>query len=403
MAIQRSNSLLPLAIRTAQPFSAFQESETRGKRNDLLDAQTARVDQSTELGKSQIKDAEQLREFTSVATGAVGLKRFLDAGDLDGAERFLLERRKNIPGGSNGTADTDGAIASVQLAKGGDQNALEKLNSQIDEAILGAQQLGILKKIQPDLPSDVRSFTEFEKLGDPDNPNELSPAQQRFIQVKRGTTQVVDIAGAPNIVDRTSGAVTPLSTSQQEVTAAANDAAAVRDAQNQSDISSTGNKVATAGQAKRDQDNINAGFVAADSLPILNRGLELLDLIGTGKPAEIALAFKNAFGITGADEGELSANLGKAVLSQLRSTFGAQFTEKEGDRLAAIEAGFGKSTPTNKRLLGQAKRLVERTVKRGAKSARDIDDEELALEIEAAANFSLAPETFSDGTTVKFN
>jgi hypothetical protein len=135
---------------------------------------------------------------------------------------------------------------------------------------------------------------------------------------------------------------------------------------------------------------VDEGQRAADSLPTIRRAIELVDTVGTGKPAEVALAFKNAFGVTGADEGELSANLGKAVLSQLRATFGAQFTAQEGDRLADIESGFGKSTETNKRLLQQAAKLVERVARRGIDAARAAGNEFDAKEIEKALDFTLS-------------
>jgi hypothetical protein len=132
---------------------------------------------------------------------------------------------------------------------------------------------------------------------------------------------------------------------------------------------------------------IDEGFAAADSLPVIRRGLELLDQgVKTGGWNALKLWASNRLGVTGADQGELSANLGKAVLSQLRSTFGAQFTEREGARLAEIEAGFGKSTEANRRLLQQAFQLVERTARRGVLAARRSGDEETARMIEESMN-----------------
>jgi hypothetical protein len=132
---------------------------------------------------------------------------------------------------------------------------------------------------------------------------------------------------------------------------------------------------------------IDEGFAAADSMPVLRRGLELLDQgIQTGGYNALELWAKNRLGVTGADEGELSANLGKAVLAQLRSTFGAQFTEREGARLAELEGGFGKSAAVNRRLLQQALQLVERTARRGVLAARRSGDDETARMIEEAMN-----------------
>ena len=84
---------------------------------------------------------------------------------------------------------------------------------------------------------------------------------------------------------------------------------------------------------------------------------------------------KSIFGIESADEGELAQNLGKAVLSQLRKTFGAAFTEREGDRLAEIEAGFGKSPAANMRQLRNLLAFNEEFYRQGLVAAGDLDDQ----------------------------
>lgn len=147
---------------------------------------------------------------------------------------------------------------------------------------------------------------------------------------------------------------------------------------------------------KRYAGMISEGYKAADALPIVNRGIELLDSVSTGGLDAVKLKATNLFGVTGADEAELSANLGKAVLAQLRSTFGAQFTETEGRRLQEIEAGFGKSTEGNKRLLEQAKKLVERVARRGIDAAKRSNNPFDADEIGKAMQFTLSP-TKSNG------
>ncbi len=146
-------------------------------------------------------------------------------------------------------------------------------------------------------------------------------------------------------------------------------------------------------EESRLQGLINQGQEVADGLPVLRRSLELLDVVATGgKLREAQLVFAKSLGIETADQGEISANLGKAVLSQLRETFGAQFTEAEGQRLIAIEAGFGKNNNTNRRLLGQAIKIIEAKAKRAIKLARDRGDEATAQIIEDAMQLSLTPD-----------
>lgn len=153
-------------------------------------------------------------------------------------------------------------------------------------------------------------------------------------------------------------------------------------------------EVTSKGKAQREQELISQGLDAADSYANVKRGIELLESVKTGGLDNLKLKGKQLFGIEGANEAELSNRLGKAVLSQLRQTFGAAFTAKEGESLAKIEAGFGKSTEGNKRLLKQTERIILRAAKRGIKAAKRSGDMETAREIQDALDFTLG-----DGTS----
>lgn len=140
---------------------------------------------------------------------------------------------------------------------------------------------------------------------------------------------------------------------------------------------------------QRASELITRGIAAAESTATVRRALTLLDRVKTGGPAAVSLALKQRLGIEGADEGELSNSLGKAVLSQLRETFGAAFTENEGLRLDRIEARFGKSVAANRRLLEQALRMAERTAKRARKTALERDDAGTVQDIDDLLTFTL--------------
>ena len=146
------------------------------------------------------------------------------------------------------------------------------------------------------------------------------------------------------------------------------------------------------GQEERSQDVINRGREAAESTALLRRSISLLDSIATGGLASAKLAATDFLGVTGADEGELSANLGRAVLSQLRETFGAAFTEREGARLDRLSARFGRSTASNKRILQQALMIAEESANRAIARAYDDGDEETAIEIEDMLLFEVVPQ-----------
>jgi hypothetical protein len=151
-------------------------------------------------------------------------------------------------------------------------------------------------------------------------------------------------------------------------------------------------EITAKGTAERRQEQIDKGLEAADGMANIKRAKSLLDGIKTGGIDNASLKAKQFFGIEGADEAELSNRLGKAVLSQLKATFGAAFTAQEGQKLSDIEAGFGKSTEGNKRLLDQAEKVVLRAAKRGMRAARAQGDMDTVRDIEEALAFSLNDE-----------
>ena len=125
---------------------------------------------------------------------------------------------------------------------------------------------------------------------------------------------------------------------------------------------------------QRRNDAIAVGIDAAKGIPTLRRGIELLQFVDTGGFDAALIRAKQFFGVEAADEGELAANLGKAVLSQLRSTFGAQFTQQEGERLEGIEARLGASTETNIRLLENTLETAVNAAQRGIDAAVESKD-----------------------------
>jgi hypothetical protein len=143
------------------------------------------------------------------------------------------------------------------------------------------------------------------------------------------------------------------------------------------------------GIAQRRQVAIDKGLDASEGFANLVRARDLLETLDTGGIDAVSLRAKQVFGVEGANEAELSNRLGKAVLSQLRATFGAAFTEREGARLQNIEAGFGKSTEGNKRLISQTMKIVNRAAKRGIKAAEAAGDMEAAQDIKDALAFRL--------------
>ena len=137
---------------------------------------------------------------------------------------------------------------------------------------------------------------------------------------------------------------------------------------------------------------IDLGIDSARTLPNVRRAIQLLDSVRTGGFNQAMLKAKQILGTETANEAELSNLLGKAVLSQLKATFGAQFTDNEGNRLNAIEANYGKSVEGNKRILQRLARTLEQRAKQGIKAADASEDPYSSSVINDWMAFDLVPD-----------
>lgn len=133
--------------------------------------------------------------------------------------------------------------------------------------------------------------------------------------------------------------------------------------------------------AERLSGQVDTAYEAVDAIPIILSSIDLLDTVETGGIDAALVKGKQILGIESADEAELAQNLGKAVLKQLKPTFGAQFTVAEGKELKGIEAGWGKSSAGNKRLLQNALRIYKNGINRGMRAARRTGDTETYNEL----------------------
>ena len=171
----------------------------------------------------------------------------------------------------------------------------------------------------------------------------------------------------------------------------------IDEAQTKADIAvdKAARKEVAKANTKRIQGFIDSGIEAADTAANVKRSIELLKTVETGGIDAALLRAKQLFGIEGADEAELSTNLGKNVLAQLKPIFGSAFTVKEGEELKRIEAGFGKSTAGNIRLLERTLKIADRAARRGIAAAKDQGDAFTENEIRSSLEFKAdeQPET----------
>jgi hypothetical protein len=228
------------------------------------------------------------------------------------------------------------------------------------------------------IPKGSPEYEEFMRYGGATR-EEGAKGLTRFVN-----GSYIQVTGTGNRVYDTSGTEVTDPTQRQEVIQQGYKSGILREGE------IAAQRAQATGSEERAQDVINKGMDAANSTAVLRRSLELLNRVETGGFNRVSLAAKKLFGVEGGDEGELSANLGKAVLSQLRATFGAAFTAKEGESLKQIEAGFGSSVVTNKRLLNNALTIAEESAKKAIRRAELRGDFETADEIEEALQFNLA-------------
>ena len=216
-----------------------------------------------------------------------------------------------------------------------------------------------------------------------------------------GETQVRDPAG--RIVTGNDRLQVLRDAQQSGILQAGEKATAIKQAERGVEAETAGDVVAAEKSALRGQEAIDVAFETGEGIPVINRALDLLGSVKTGGFEQAKIRAAQKFGIEGADERELSNLLGKNVLKQLRTTFGAAFTEKEGNKLDAIEAGFGKNAATNKRLLENALATATRSVKRGIRAAKRAGQDEEAADLEALLNATINSSTddssLPDGVT----
>lgn len=295
---------------------------------------------NTKRTEQRVKDQ---RSFD--VESAVGASNIPD----DRLPAYLQERRSQAAARGFDTSDIDNEIQRVSA---GDIQGF-RVDNQADIKTL--EQLGLISALGG-VPSDVTTFNTFaEGLSDED--------RDKARRIELGLDPRAQ--GSSAITIATGGLTDQVANSNAAIEGAE---------QTETDrVSRLGNLV-------------QRGTSAAESIGTLRRGIDLLKQVDTGGINAVALRAKQLFGVEGADEGELSANLGKAVLSQLRETFGAQFTQQEGDRLARIEAGFGKSNETNIRLLERALNTVDRIAKRGLKAAEELEDDFAIEDINSLLN-----------------
>lgn len=145
----------------------------------------------------QNMDAREKSRLSSVISGAVQLKPYLDNDDLDGAHEWLMRRRSALQsrmgGGEN--IDTEDTDAAIQMIRSGD---IDGLKNSIAGLMAAGQVYGILGRDSD--PANVKEWQYY---------NSLTPEQkEQYLTMKR-SNQVVNLGGTQMIPSQVNPAGAP--------------------------------------------------------------------------------------------------------------------------------------------------------------------------------------------------
>ena len=344
-------------------------------RQQMQAEQTARM--TNAVNNLQLEEALT----KSAAQDALQIQQLAKTGDLRQAmdilgDRAQLEKQLGVdPRSTMRLADS--------LMSGGFDAILPQINSTVEMGV----RIGLIEPFGGEVPASFRSlqmqaqaagltpgtpdYQEFMQFGGFEG--RLGAA--KTINYKDGTFVTKPRVGPQKVYDPTGQEITDPERKREVLTAAIQSGVVY-----ETDVA-RGRGIGDA-MAERSQDAIQAGLDAAQRIPKLKEAMAILDTVPTGGMDALKLAFRQRLGITSADESKLIYELSKNVLSQLRPTFGAAFTAREGDLLQRIEANTSMSTEGNRALLQELIDALQLDVDRGRLEAKEIRDTTSLLAID---------------------
>ncbi len=226
MPIQRSNALIALSGKTAQPGQAIRDAKAADSRLSLSSAREGQLGASEDLlaaqAEAQTQESEQRKLYLNDFAGVVNLANKM--GPLvprqgEDPQPFITALTEHI---QKLEIEGTNAVQSRQIlaeAQRGNFTEITRRFKGVQSANESLQRkaLGLNDE---SIPADVRTFREFESFGDPNNPDQITPRQERFLTVKRATSQFATVGGEKGTVDLTTDEFTALSTVEEEASAA---------------------------------------------------------------------------------------------------------------------------------------------------------------------------------------
>jgi hypothetical protein len=321
------------------------------------------------MGGLQLEDALT----KSAAQDALRIQQLAKTGDSRQAMDIIGDRVQLLQ--QIGADTTSTMRLADSLMSGGFDAILPQINSTVEMGV----RTGMIEPFGGEVPAAFRSLDmQARAAGFPPGTPEYKEFMSyggfegrlgaaKTINYKDGTFVTKPRVGPPEVYDRTGRLITDPDEKNRVL-----DAAIQSGIVYEADVAAgrqTGQTV-----AERQQEAIQAGIDASQRIPKLQEAMNILNSVGTGGMDSVVLAFKQRLGITSADESKLIYELSKNVLSQLKPTFGAAFTAREGDLLQRIEANTGMSTEGNKALLKELIDALQLDVQRGRLEAKETQD-----------------------------
>jgi hypothetical protein len=394
-----ANTAIPLSVQQVDVVNPLLFAAQLGQQKRQAEAQNLQLEgQKQQNAASKFQNQREVMRV--LASDGIALDKLVQAGDMQAAAILGQEIKRNMTDFQIPTNEIDKLLSTFgqpEMAKRASAEMVQRIQAQLPQ-IFGevVPQSAVSESGQVITRGQDGNFSAQQVSGFQAPPPDAQANAQQF----GGQIQVKDQAGnlffATTARDPASGQVKTILAPIGNAPAQPQGGVSIVGQFGETGAENMGRKVEEAAAtttAKQGEERagalIDRGIAAAESTAAVRRAISLLDLVETGGPQAFMLAAKQRLGLEGADEGELSNALGVSVLSQLRETFGAAFTEGEGQRLERIQANFGKSSATNKRLLQQALRIAENTARRGMEAARARGQTEAVTDIEELLNFSL--------------
>jgi hypothetical protein len=335
--------------------------------------------QEDEAARQRALENEQAAEARkqTLFADASAASSFLEQGDVGGVLDLMRDRYQILSQIPNvDTSHTKRYLDLAQSAAAGNQQAKAQLQTEMNNAVTAGR---AYNQITGDASAPA-SFRSLQMQANAAGLKEGTPEYQEFmryggasgqmgaaktITYNNGTVVKITRTGAPEVYGPNGQLVTDEGEKERVLTQARREGIAY-----EGDVA-TARARGTAEEGAA-QEVLETGIRQAKNIGRLKDALRILDRVETGGLASIGLKAKRALGLTDADEARLAYILRKNVLQQLKPTFGAAFTAREGELLASIEANEDQSTAANRALLEDMIRQMELDIDRAELYAPDM-------------------------------